>query len=370
MLMPHPQMMQRSRSTATLRLIMVAVAVMVIAACKPEEAPDDEVQARPVRTVEVTEKTLGNTVTLAGTIESQVQVDLAFRIGGRLEDRLTAVGDHVEAGQLMARLDPSDEENGLRAAEASLIAAEGQLTEARASFERQRQLYDRGFLARAGYERAETTLSNATAQVDSVRAQYLIAKRRLNDANLYADAPGRVTAIGAEPGEVVQPGRMIVQIARDGGIDAVFDVPAAVLESSPVDPEVSVTLSQAPTVSAQGRVREVAPRADPVTGTFRVRVGLIDPPSELRLGSTVTGTAVFGDVNKIEIPASSLTRSETGPAVWIVDPGSLTVSLRDIRVDSFLPASVSVAEGLSPGDLVVTAGVQALRPGQAVRLSQ
>jgi len=368
--MPHPQMMQRSRSTATLRLIMVAVAVMVIAACKPEEAPDDEVQARPVRTVEVTEKTLGNTVTLAGTIESQVQVDLAFRIGGRLEDRLTAVGDHVEAGQLMARLDPSDEENGLRAAEASLIAAEGQLTEARANFERQRQLYDRGFLARAGYERAETTLSNATAQVDSVRAQYLIAKRRLNDANLYADAPGRVTAIGAEPGEVVQPGRMIVQIARDGGIDAVFDVPAAVLESSPVDPEVSVTLSQAPTVSAQGRVREVAPRADPVTGTFRVRVGLIDPPSELRLGSTVTGTAVFGDVNKIEIPASSLTRSETGPAVWIVDPGSLTVSLRDIRVDSFLPASVSVAEGLSPGDLVVTAGVQALRPGQAVRLSQ
>jgi RND family efflux transporter MFP subunit len=362
--------MQRSGSTITLRLILAVAAVMAITACKPEEAPDDEVQARPVRTVEVIEKTLGKTVTLAGTVESQVQVDLAFRIGGRLEERAIGVGDTVEAGQLIARLDPSDEENGLRAAEASLIAAEGQLNEARANFERQRQLYDRGFLARAGYERAETTLSNATAQVDSVRAQYMIAKRRLNDANLYADAPGRVTAIGAEPGEVVQAGRMIVQIARDGGIDAVFDVPATVLESSPVDPEVSVTLSQAPTVSAQGRVREVAPRADPVTGTFRVRVGLIDPPSELRLGSTVTGTAVFGDVNKIEIPASALTRSETGPAVWIVDPDSLTVSLRDIRVDSFLPASVSVAEGLSPGDLVVTAGVQALRPGQAVRLSQ
>lgn len=370
LLMPHPQTMPISGSTAALRLIMVVAAVMAISACKPEEAPDDEVLSRPVRTVEVTEKTLGDTVTLAGTVESQMQVDLAFRIGGRLEERAFGVGDTVEAGQLIARLDPSDEENGLRAAEASLIAAEGQLNEARANFERQQQLYDRGFLARAGYERAETTLSNATAQVDSVRAQYLIAKRRLNDANLYADAPGRVTAIGAEPGEVVQPGRMIVQIARDGGIDAVFDVPAAVLESSPVDPEVTVRLSQAPTVSAQGRVREVAPRADPVTGTFRVRVGLIDPPTELRLGSTVTGTAVFGDVNKIEIPASALTRSETGPAVWIVDPASLTVSLRDIRVDSFLPASVSVAEGLLPGDLVVTAGVQALRPGQAVRLSQ
>jgi RND family efflux transporter MFP subunit len=150
----------------------------------------------------------------------------------------------------------------------------------------------------------------------------------------------------------------------------VFDVPAAVLESSPADPEVTVALSQSPTVRAQGRVREVSPRADAMTGTFRVRVGLIDPPAELRLGSTVTGTAIFGDVTMIEVPASALTRSETGPAVWVVDPATQTVSLRDIVVGRFLPASVSVLDGLAPGDLVVTAGVQALLPGQAVRLPQ
>ncbi len=169
---------------------------------------------------------------------------------------------------------------------------------------------------------------------------------------------------------MVQPGRMIVQVARDGGIDVVFDVPATVLETSPADPEVTVALSQAPTVTAQGRVREVSPRADPVTGTFRVRVGLIDPPTELRLGSTVTGTAIFGDVTMIEVPAAALTRSDSGPAVWVVDPGSRTVSMRDIVVDRFLSASVSVLEGLAPGDIVVTAGVQALRPGQEVRLPQ
>lgn len=118
--MSHAQTMQRYGSTITLRLILAVAAVMAITACKPEEAPDDEVQARPVRTVEVIEKKLGKTVTLAGTVESQVQVDLAFRIGGRLEERAIGVGDTVEAGQLIARLDPSDEENGLRAAEASL----------------------------------------------------------------------------------------------------------------------------------------------------------------------------------------------------------------------------------------------------------
>lgn len=368
--MPHSDIRNRPGQSAAARLVLALGAVLMIAACKPEDAPEVEEQARPVRTITVAEEMSGNSVTLAGIIESQVQVDLGFRIGGRVEERLASVGDQVEAGDLVARIDPSDEENGLRAAEATLAAAEGQLSEARDNFERQRQLFDRDFVSRAALDRAESTLITATSQVDAARAQYLIAKRRLNDTRLYADAPGRVTAIGAEPGEVVQPGRMIVQIARDGGIDAVFDVPAAILEMSARDPDISVALSQSPTVSARGRVREVAPGADPVTGTIRVRVGLIDPPSELRLGSTVTGTATFGDVRVIEVPAAALTRSETGPAVWVVDPATETVVLRDIVVDRFLAASVSVSEGLVPGDVVVTAGVQALRPGQPVRLPQ
>ena len=162
---------------------------------------------------------------------------------------------------------------------------------------------------------------------------------------------------------------MIVQVARDGGMDAVFDVPAGMIEQSPSDPEITVALSQTPSVSAQGRIREVAPRADAATGTFRVRVGLIDPPAELRLGSTVTGTTTFDAVTGIEIPATALTRAEGSPAVWVVDQGAMTVSLRPIEVGRFLPASVAVAGGLAPGDVVVTAGVQALRPGQTVRLS-
>jgi RND family efflux transporter MFP subunit len=366
--MPDSSLPRTGRSTAGLTLPLALAMGLLLAACDAEDDAEAEVPVRPVRAVTVTEQTVGATVTLAGTVESKVQVDLAFRIGGLVAERRVDVGNRIEAGQLLARLDAADEENGLRAAAASLSAAEGQLGEARDNYDRQRQLYDRGFVARAALDRAETALTNTTSQVDAARAQYLIAERRLNDTALYADAPGVVTSVGAEPGEVVPAGRPILQVARDDGVDAVFDVPAAILESSPVDPEVSVALSQTPSVRAEGRVREISPRADPVTGTFRVRVGLIDPPSELRLGSTVTGTARFGDVNTIEVPATSLTRSETGPAVWVVDPDSLTVSLRDIEVDRFLPASVTIASGIAPGDLVVTAGVQALRPGQPVRL--
>jgi RND family efflux transporter MFP subunit len=340
-----------------------------LAGCVEEEAPA-EVEARPVRTITVAEQLVGETVTVAGTVESQVQVDLGFRIGGRMLERLVNVGDTVSAGQPLARLDPADEENSLRAAEASLTAAEAQLTEAQENFNRLRQLYDRGFLARAGLDRAETTLAAATSAADSARAQLGIAKRRLNDTVLAADAPGTVVAIGAEPGEVVTPGRMIVQVARDDGKDAVIDVPADIVgDANALALQITVALSQNPAVTAQGRVREIAPRADATTGTFRVRIGLIDPPADMRLGSAITATTTLDAVGSIEIPATALTAIDGNPAVWVVDPATMAVALRPITVDRFTPASVVVLEGLSPGDIVVTAGVQALRPDQIVRLA-
>jgi RND family efflux transporter MFP subunit len=338
-----------------------------LAACDSEDEAGEAV-VRPVRVVTVEEREGGETVTLAGTVESQIQVDLAFRIGGRMTERLVNVGDPVETGELVARLDPTDEENGLRAAEASLAAAEGQLSEARINYDRQRTLYERQIAARAAFERAEQVFTSAQGAADAARAQVGIAQRRLDDTMLHADAPGVVTARGAEPGEVVQPGRMIVQVARNDGKDAVFDVPATLQGAGAADPEIEVWLSQAPAVRAAGRVREVAPRADSVTGTFRLRVGLIAPPPEMRLGSTVTGRATFGGAPGIELPASALTRAEGEPAVWVVDPATSTVALRQIGVERFAPASVIVSDGLQLGEIVVTAGVQALRPGQEVRL--
>ncbi|WP_096787760.1 efflux RND transporter periplasmic adaptor subunit [Rhodobacter sp. CZR27] len=357
------------RSRAIPNIVLAMLLAAVLAACDEEETAETE-PIRPVRTVTVEKRAMGEVITLAGTVESQVQADLGFRIAGRLAERLVNVGDRIEPGQLLASLDPADEQNGLRAAEASLAAAEGQLTEARTEFGRQRQLYDRGFASRAAYDRAETALTTAESTAEAARAQYQIAARRLNDTSLLGDAPGRVTAAGAEEGEVVGAGRMIVQVARDGGKDAVFDVPAAVLAASSADPEITVAVSQFPTVSTKGRIREVAPRADASTGTFRVRVGLIKPPPEMRLGTVVTGTAVFGDTAGIEIPASALTGGGGKPAVWVLDPASGTVDLREIGVARFLPASVVVSGGLDPGEVVVTAGVQALRPGQPVRLAE
>jgi RND family efflux transporter MFP subunit len=343
------------------------LAAALLAACGKDDTPAAP-EIRPVRTVTVERSTGNESVSLTGTVQAETEANLAFRIDGRMIERTVNVGDHVTAGQVIARLDRENEENAVRAARANVAAAMGQLAEARNNYRRQNELLASGFTTRVRYDQAAQLQQTAQSQADAAHAQLANAENRLRYTELVVDAPGVVTARGAEAGEVVQAGRMIVQVARQDGRDAVFDVPARLLGVEPADPQIRVSLTTDQAVAAVGRVREVAPRADPATGTFQVRVGLADPPPAMRLGSTVTGRVELASGASIEIPASALTRNDRWPAVWVVDQANATVSLRNVEVERFDPARVIVAQGLEPGDVVVTAGVQALHPGQRVRL--
>jgi RND family efflux transporter MFP subunit len=341
--------------------------LLVLIGCQREQqagAPEP----RPVRTVVAERAAAGDTVRLTGHIEAEDEAAMAFRIGGRMVERLVNVGDRVGPADVLARLDPANEVNALRSVQASLAAAQAGLTQARAAFERQRTLLAQGHTPRAQFDLAEKALRTAEAQVADAQVQKKIAADRVTYTILQADAAGTVTARGAEPGEVVQAGQMIVRIARQGGRDAVFDVPAQLLRDAPADPRITVRLTDDPGVTTTGRVREVAPQADPVTRTFTVKVGLTDPPEAMRLGSTVTGSIDLDTAPVIALPASALTETNRLPAVWIVDPQTLTVSLRAIELLRHDPGTVVLSGGLDPGEIVVTAGAQTLHPGQKVRL--
>jgi len=325
-------------------------------------------QARPVRTVTVEKREAGVPITLTGRIEAEDEVTLAFRIAGRVLENSSALGDRLEPGQVVARLEPQNELNALRAAQAGLAAAQGQLTQSRNHFERQDTLLKQGWTTRANHDQAQQALQTAQSQVDAAEAQLETAHDLVSFTVLKADAPGVLTEIGPRQGAVVQAGQMIVRVARKDGRDAVFDVPAQLLRSAPRDPEITVSLTDDPTVIARGRVREVAPQANPVTRTFEVKVGLIDPPPAMRLGATVTGRMQTQSSPITEIPATALTRFNQQPAVWVVDPSTLAVSIRNVDVLRFDQATIAVSQGLDTGEIVVTAGVQALHPGQKVRL--
>jgi RND family efflux transporter MFP subunit len=347
----------------------LALAAVVLAAsgCRRQEAAQAP-EPRPARTVTVARQPAGERVILTGHIEADDEAALAFRISGRMIERPVNVGQRVEAAQVIAKLDPQNEVNALRAAQAGLTAAQAAVTQTRAQFERQRTLLAQGHTPRAQFDLAEKAMRTAQAQADDAEAQTQTAALRVSYTILQADAPGVVTARGAEPGEVVQAGQMIVRLARQGGRDAVFDVPAQVLRSAPPDSVVTVRLTDDPKVTATGRVREIAAQADPVTRTFQVKIGLSDPPEAMRLGATITGSVQLDGDAVVSIPASALTEANRQPAVWVVDPTSHAVSLRNIELLRHDPGTVVVAHGLDTGDIVVTAGVQALHPGQTVRL--
>lgn len=347
--------------------LLLASMTLSLAACGSQDEAETQ-EIRPVRTVTVERREAGMAVVLTGRIEAEDEASLAFRLSGRMIERLVGLGARVEPGQVIGRLEPLNEQNALRAAQANLRAAEGQLVEARADFRRQQTLAERGFAAQAVYDRARQAQQTAESAVESMQALVKNAEDQVSFTELRADAEGVVTAVGAEPGEVVQAGQMIVRLARQGGRDAVFDVPAQVLRGAPSDPEIRVTLADDPSVGATGRVREVSPTADPVTRTFEVKVGLSRPPAEMRLGATVTGRMEIDVGEVVEIPATAMTQSGTEPAVWVVDPESSTVVMRTIGVERFGPSTVVVEYGLEPGDIVVTAGVHALHPGQKVRM--
>jgi len=347
---------------------VVAACGAGLAGCQRGAPEAAEAEVRPVRSITIAKREGGNSITLSGRIAAEDEVAVAFRISGRLIERTVNVGDRVRPGQVIARLEQMNERNQLLSAQAALNAANADLVRARDEFGRQKSLIDEGFTTRAQLDQATAAFRAAEAQVKSATAQVSMAQDLVGFTVLTADAAGAVVARGAEPGEVVQAGQLIVRIANEGGVDAVFEVPPQIVRRAVRTQSVAVALTDDPQVTAMGRVREIDPQADPVTGTFTVRVGLDNPPDGMLLGSIVSGRVTIEGDPMIVVPSSALATSEGSPALWVVDPASSTVTLRTIRIARHEPDSVIVAEGLAPGDTVVTAGVQTLRAGQKVRI--
>lgn len=331
-------------------------------------APPPKLEIRPVQTIVATAHAGGELVSLTGQIRARTEENLAFRIDGRMVARHASVGQQLRPGDLVAELDPQPQRDGLRTAQAALAAAQASLREATNNLERQQTLVKQGWSTRVQYDAAEKTYQTAKASVDAASAQVHNAEDRLSYTRLLADAAGVVTATGAEAGEVVRAGQTIVTVAQRDGIDAVFDVPDSLMRRLRPDVTVTVALTDDPRIQTTGHARETSPQADPVTRSYQVKVALEQPPAAMRLGATVIGRANMVEQPGIGLPATALTIKDGKPAVWVFDPKTQEVSLREVTIAHGDSNTVIVSKGLLAGERVVTAGVHALRPGQRVRL--
>jgi RND family efflux transporter MFP subunit len=318
-----------------------------------------------VRTEIVRLQDRGSSATLTGDVEARIQTDLSFRVSGRVVLRLADVGAHVDAGDVLARLDPKQQQADFDAATANLAAAELQLQVAASTFQRQKTLIANGFTTRVAFDTAEEGLRTAEGSLDSAKARLGRSKEALADTVLRASAAGVITARNVEVGQVMQPAQSAFTLAQDGDRDAVFDVSESVFFREP-DDKILITLLSDRDVTAVGRVREVSPAIDAKSSTVRVKVAIENPPAAMTLGSAIAGTARWKPMNQIVVPWNALMATGATPAVWVVDPQTRTVSLKPVTVDTYETGVVVVHDGLQPGERVVIDGGKLLSVGQSV----
>ena len=309
----------------------------------------------------------------AGEVRARTESRLSFRVGGKLLRRNVDAGSAVKAGQVLAQLDPRDLRLGQDAARAALVAAQANYNQTLADFRRYKDLRDQGFISSADLERRDTALKAAKAQLDQAQAQASVQGNQAAYASLVADASGVITGVEAEPGMVVAAGAPVLRLAHDGPRDVVFSVPedqVGLMKALADQPgRFKVRLWGATGEPLAARVREIAAAADPVTRTFTVKADIGDGGStQVRLGQTATVLVEMPPtvgVNKL--PLSALKEEQGRTIVWLVDKSTMTVKAQPVRLAGADANDAVVTSGLQPGQVVVTAGVHVLSPGQKVK---
>jgi RND family efflux transporter MFP subunit len=338
---------------------------LALAACNaPAAAPPPP---RPVLSTTVAETTV-DPLHLAGQVDARVETPFSFRVLGRLISRPVNTGDVVKKGQTLATIDPLALQLAVRSAQADLASAQAQTANAVGVADRQQTLLKTHATTQAQVDSVEQARDSAIASQTRAQAALAKAQEELGYAVLTSDFDGVVTTTGAEVGQVVTPGVMVVQVADPTFRDALIDAPDTAATSLKIGDAFEVAAQLDANVRVKGHVREIAPQADAATRTRRVKIALDDPPSAFRIGSTITAWPVNGVRKAVRLPASAILMKDGKPFVWIVDPASRRVATRPITLADAASDPVEVASGLEPAMRVVTAGVHSLTEGQQVRL--
>ncbi len=342
---------------------------LILAGCSQSKPVEEPVRAVKVLTVGASD--FDAQPEYSGEVRARVESRLGFRVAGKITRRQAELGQHVQAGQPLAQLDPQDYRLAADAARAQLAAAQTNRDLAAADLKRYRELREQNFISGAELERRESTWKSAQAQFEQAQAQLASQGNQASYTTLVADVAGVVTAIEAEPGQVVQAGTPVVRIAQDGARDVVFAVPED--RAGLIEPGSPVTVrGWSADREFEGRLREVAASADPVTRTYAVKVA-IDAATAPPLGATVyarpqalarTGAQV------IKLPTSALRQEGKGSAVWVLDREAMTVRSQPVQVATADGNEAVIGAGLTPGMTVVAAGVHVLSPGQKVTIYQ
>lgn len=346
--------------------LATALAVLMLAGCAPSEPAAPDIRAVRTQVLGALGEAQGQDY--AAEVRARTETVLSFRVGGRLLARAVNNGDSVRAGQVLARLDAADLQLGASAAQAAQRAAQTNAEQLDADLKRFQDLHAQGFIGQAELDRRTAAAVAARAQLDQARAQSAVQSHQADYAQLQAPAAGVVTAVLAEPGQVVGAGTPVLKLSYDGPRDVVFSVAEDQVGA------VRALLGREGAAQVRGwaasevwpaTVREVAGAADPVTRTFQVKADVGAAP--VRLGQTANVRLPSAASASLRLPLTAVVARAGGSGVWRLDPAKMQVHLVPVTLGGADGNQVLIASGLGRGDEVVTAGTHVLSEGQTVK---
>lgn len=338
--------------------------VGLLAACSKSAPPAPDV--RPVRALVLAAGNVGSSTEFSGDVRPRYESRLGFRVGGKISARRVEVGTVVKRGQVLMQLDPQDLRLGREQAMASFRAAQTNAELANSEMKRYQGLRGQNFVAQAVLDQKIAAAQSSQANMEAARAQLHEQANQTGYASLASDTDGVVTGIDAEVGQVVQAGTPVVRVARTDDKEVVIGVPEDQVDALRKVQSVNVRLWADPNQSIVGTIREVSPIADAATRTYTVKVS-IPERTDVRLGMTaVVVLAHAGAGPAIRVPLSALYQNKGATAVWVIENGA--VRMAPVQVGGVAGNDVMLASGVQPGQTIVTAGVNLLKPGQKVKV--
>jgi RND family efflux transporter MFP subunit len=334
-----------------------------------EAAPTPELPPRPVRTVVVAPEPVAETRVLAGEVRAADRAALSFAAEGRLAEILVEVGERVEEGQILARLDPVPFRLRLEQAAAERDRAVATLRERERRAASIATLHTAGHATRFSHDGAQAELATARGNLRAAEASLALAERDLRNAALRAPFPGRVATREAEPMADLRAGQAVLSLDGAGPAEVLLRAPASLLPHLAPGTGLSVRVAAAANGAAiPATVVQAGGRGEGGL-TFPV-IARLDAAASvpLRAGLVADATVTLGEGRRaILLPEAAVIPGAPDAVVMVVEEGR--ARRRPVRLGPARAGRVEVAEGLRGGETVVAVAPTFLAEGQAVRVT-
>lgn len=348
---------------------LIIAGVLSLAGCG-SEPESSEPQLRPVRTVTIGDAVGLRTRTLSGISKPALESRLSFKVTGTIIELPAQVGYPLSAGDLVARLDPSPFELQAQQAQATTGQARANERNALANYERIKGLYENSNASRNDLDAARAAAESARAQVGAAQKALELARLNVEYTRLTAADDCTVASVNADLNENIASGSPVAVVNCGAGLEVEVLVPEGLIAAISQDMPAEVRFSATGERIFAARVSEVGVSSSADAATFPVTLSLLEPDENLRSGLAAEVIFSFASAEStFLIPLSAAIRNSDGNFVYLAIPkeqGRAVIQVRPVTIGNLTDRGLEVTDGLQTGDLVITAGVSFVRPGQQV----